>query len=245
MSKKKYLVVLPALAILSLVGAGFSTWYFGDETITDSTIDVGVTDYVDVGKMKVEEGADLRLVLDQSPETNDETNGLTRLGIHFEGSLTITYTVPVWTEDHGFTIDGDSDTTTNNIINLENGLTAGGIKFSYALSAVKSSGEAISNDDSNNIYDYIKWTAEPKLDVSVWVPDDSSDTGTDRVYKMVIRGDSESQVSEHDVLDDNFSFAYLAEPKDSTKLKEMADALADTDLKLLITAKYTAPTGSD
>lgn len=244
MSKKKYLAVLPALAILSLVGAGFSTWYFGTNTVEkDGTIDVGVTDYVDVGKINAV--GNLSLVLDQTPQEDDETKHLERAGVHLEGSLTITYTIPVWQDESGFAAGVTAnDATTNNIIDFSQGLEKSKINFTYELKAFSGEEEIDKEGTENkNILNYLLWNNEVTIALSSWV-DKSTDSGNEKVYEMTISGTDDPTTN---VTNTELGIAYKPdqEPKDAGKLKEMVEAVNNTELRLHITAKYTAPTGSD
>ncbi|MDY4788831.1 MAG: hypothetical protein SO253_05990 [Bacilli bacterium] len=54
MKKLIYLLFMPLFIFISIVGTGFSTWYFLDNTleIKSTTIPVSIEQYVDVGKIE-------------------------------------------------------------------------------------------------------------------------------------------------------------------------------------------------
>lgn len=105
MSKKKFVAILPALAILSLVGTGFSTWYFNINPSTQNSIDVVIEDYADAGSFQVQSN-DLKLVLDQTSHNQK--------GVHFEGSLEINYLLPTRTVVSG----DDTEVSAKNIVEI-------------------------------------------------------------------------------------------------------------------------------
>ena len=127
MMKRKILAVtIPVVGCITVVGAGFSAWYFGDELTTgangNTTIGMNITEEVkaskanlsiDLSATTIDDGAtvndkDGRLVLDQGGIGNDSVDS----GIMF-GSSTSTFTTKTTGEIWGFTIsyDGTSDGT--------------------------------------------------------------------------------------------------------------------------------------
>lgn len=93
MSSKKFLVgtIIPALGLASVIGAGFSTFVFGDTTATNKTeLNVQIEDYASIGSFSV--SGSMKLVLDQTPGALSSINPQGK-GAHFDVSgLTITYT---------------------------------------------------------------------------------------------------------------------------------------------------------
>ena len=92
MRSKKFLVgtIIPALGLASVIGAGFSTFVFGDTTATNKTdLTVELKDYASIGSFSVT--GSMKLVLDQTPGALSSINPQGK-GAHLEISdLIITY----------------------------------------------------------------------------------------------------------------------------------------------------------
>lgn len=85
---KKFVLAfgIPVLAVASLIGSGYATWYFNGTIQTDHKgIEVELTEKA-VGANFKPHGENIKLVLDQSPS---ETDGMPagREGVHFEGAF--------------------------------------------------------------------------------------------------------------------------------------------------------------
>ncbi len=93
MRSKKFLVgtIIPALGLASVIGAGFSTFVFGDKTATNKTdLTVQLEDYASIGSFSIT--GSMTLVLDQTPGALSSINPQGK-GAHLEISeLKITYT---------------------------------------------------------------------------------------------------------------------------------------------------------
>lgn len=93
MRSKKFLVgtIIPALGLASVIGAGFSTFAFGDTTATNKTdLTVKIEDYASIGSFSIT--GSMTLVLDQTPGALSGINPKGK-GAHLEISkLKITYT---------------------------------------------------------------------------------------------------------------------------------------------------------
>ena len=93
MRSKKFLVgtIIPALGLASVIGAGFSTFVFGDTTATDKReLTVQLEDYASIGSFSIT--GSMTLVLDQTPGALSSINPQGK-GAHLEISdLKITYT---------------------------------------------------------------------------------------------------------------------------------------------------------
>lgn len=97
---KKFVLAfgIPVLAVASLIGSGYATWYFNNTVETVSgKIGVNITPKQVVGAkfqplVKNTEGniKDLELVLDQTDKTGENDDGMphNRKGVHFTGGLT-------------------------------------------------------------------------------------------------------------------------------------------------------------
>ena len=86
---KKFVLAfgIPVLAVASLIGSGYATWYFNNTVNPDSKdITVEPTEKKVVGAKFQQGGKGIKLVLDQTDKTND---GMPhdRTGVHFEGAL--------------------------------------------------------------------------------------------------------------------------------------------------------------
>ena len=93
MRSKKFLVgtIIPALGLASVIGAGFSTFVFGDTTATNKyDLTVELEDYASIGSFSVT--GSMKLVLDQTPGALSGINPKGK-GAHLEiTDLIITYT---------------------------------------------------------------------------------------------------------------------------------------------------------
>ena len=93
MRSKKFLVgtIIPALGLASVIGAGFSTFVFGETTVTNKTdLTVQLEDYASIGSFSIT--GSMTLVLDQTPGALSGINPQGK-GAHLEISeLKITYT---------------------------------------------------------------------------------------------------------------------------------------------------------
>lgn len=92
MRSKKFLVgtIIPALGLASVIGAGFSTFVFGETTVTDeSKLAVQLEDYASIGSFSIT--GSMTLVLDQTPGALSSINPQGK-GVYLDVSgLTITY----------------------------------------------------------------------------------------------------------------------------------------------------------
>ena len=92
MRSKKFLVgtIIPALGLASVIGAGFSTFVFGDTTATNKyDLEVKLEDYASIGSFSIT--GSMTLVLDQTPDALSGINPQGK-GAHLEISeLKITY----------------------------------------------------------------------------------------------------------------------------------------------------------
>lgn len=93
MRSKKFLVgtIIPALGLASVIGAGFSTFVFGEKTVSMKyDLAVELEDYASIGKFSY--SGSMKLVLDQTPGALSGINPQGK-GAHLEISeLKITYT---------------------------------------------------------------------------------------------------------------------------------------------------------
>lgn len=138
MRSKKFLVgtIIPALGLASVVGAGFSTFVFGDTTATNKTdLTVELEDYASIGSFSVT--GSMKLVLDQTPGALSSINPQGK-GAHLEISeLKITYTP---TAGHGVKNTDMTFTYTlsmgglNDVVTISNGAT-GAIPWDTAAAA--------------------------------------------------------------------------------------------------------------
>lgn len=86
-------IVFPVFTMATVVGVGYSTWYFDDLNTSKSAPVVGeVTDVAQLGTFTLETSS-AKFVFDQPESDNPDGTGLT-----MEGSIVWTYTAP--TEDY-------------------------------------------------------------------------------------------------------------------------------------------------
>lgn len=135
---KKFVLAfgIPVLAVASLIGSGYATWYFNSDVLTDKKgITVEPTEKRVVGaKFQNTMDENFKLVLDQSPKTDGMPDD--RKGVHFEGNfseslvakdgganlfvngtsykVTTTITIPLEVATYvNFTFDGNTSSTTS------------------------------------------------------------------------------------------------------------------------------------
>lgn len=135
---KKFVLAfgIPVLAVASLIGSGYATWYFNSDVVTAKEgITVEPTEKRVVGaKFTNTKDENFKLVLDQSPKTDGMPDG--RKGVHFEGTfsesleandgganlfvngtsykVTTTITIPLEVATYvNFTFDGNTSSVTS------------------------------------------------------------------------------------------------------------------------------------
>lgn len=135
---KKFVLAfgIPVLAVASLIGSGYATWYFNSDVVTAKEgITVEPKEKRVVGaKFQNTKDENFKLVLDQSPKTDGMPTG--RKGVHFEGTfseslvandgdtnmfvkgtsykVTTTITIPLEVATYvNFTFDGNTSSTTS------------------------------------------------------------------------------------------------------------------------------------
>lgn len=87
---KKFVLAfgIPVLAVASLIGSGYATWYFNNTVAPDSkNITVEPTPSKVVGAKFQQHGEGIKLVLDQSDKTATDGMPAGRMGVHFEGAF--------------------------------------------------------------------------------------------------------------------------------------------------------------
>lgn len=87
---KKFVLAfgIPVLAVASLIGSGYATWYFNSGIVTNNKgITVEPTPKQVVGAMFQQHGEGIKLVLDQSDKTATDGMPTGRKGVHFEGTF--------------------------------------------------------------------------------------------------------------------------------------------------------------
>lgn len=152
---KKFVLAfgIPVLAVASLIGSGYATWYFNN-TVDPANKDIAVepTEKRVVGaKFQHSDESSIKLVLDQSHKTDGMPAG--RKGVHFEGDfseslvaddgvesttgdkfvsgtsykVTTTITIPSEVAKYvSFTFDGKTSSTTSLTLTKESTLTVEG-----------------------------------------------------------------------------------------------------------------------
>ena len=112
MKKKIFATVLPNLAGITLVGTGFSVWYFtSNNTTADLSVDVDMAGYVSVGSLTPTPTA-TKLYLDSTETGDNGQNGINLMSSDFDyvsdNDIDLTFTAT--TEDSG-TISGNATVT--------------------------------------------------------------------------------------------------------------------------------------
>ena len=98
---------IPVLAVASLIGSGYATWYFNSNVITDKNdIALELKEKRVVGA-EFQHSGETSLVLDQPDYTKTDGMPHDRLGVHFEGGFS----------EYLFADDGDDKTTDDTFVN--------------------------------------------------------------------------------------------------------------------------------
>ena len=104
---KKFVLAfgIPVLAVASLIGSGYATWYFNN-TVDPANKDIAVepTEKRVVGAKFQHSEGDIKLVLDQPTKEDGMPTG--RNGVHFEGGFS----------EHLVADDGDDKTTDDTFV---------------------------------------------------------------------------------------------------------------------------------
>lgn len=186
MKKFVFAFGIPVLAVASLIGSGYATWYFNNTVNRDSEgITVKTTEKTVVGAKFQKGGADIKLVLDQTDKTGETDDGMPhdRMGVHFEGAfsesliaddgdeattddkfvngtfykITTTITIPSEVATYvNFTFDGNTSSTTNLTLTKE-------YTFEVKDDTTTTSGEffKISHDTGNTNDVTVTYAQEP------------------------------------------------------------------------------------
>lgn len=105
---KKFVLAfgIPVLAVASLIGSGYATWYFNN-TVDPANKDIAVepTEKKVVGAKFQHSEGDIKLVLDQPTKEDGMPAG--RLGVHFEGTF----------KESLIADDGDKTTSEDKFVN--------------------------------------------------------------------------------------------------------------------------------
>lgn len=106
---KKFVLAfgIPVLAVASLIGSGYATWYF-NTTIDPESREIGleVTERAVGAKFQHPEKENIKLVLDQSKKNDGGKLDQYRQGVHFEGTFSESLVAD----------DGDANTLTDEFI---------------------------------------------------------------------------------------------------------------------------------
>ena len=91
-SKRALAMILPAFAMASVIGAGYSTWFFGSTEIndTDSVLNITVVGYTDMGVLNID-ASNAVLTLDQRGTGGEAGIGNSN-GLSITGEVKYTHT---------------------------------------------------------------------------------------------------------------------------------------------------------
>lgn len=106
---KKFVLAfgIPVLAVASLIGSGYATWYFNNAVDPNSkNITVELTPSKAVGAKFQQGGANIKLVLDQTDKHATDGMPTDRRGVHFEGAFSESLVAD----------DGDDSTTDDKFV---------------------------------------------------------------------------------------------------------------------------------
>lgn len=215
---KKFVLAfgIPVLAVASLIGSGYATWYFNNIVNPNSKdIAIELEEKKVVGAQFQQGGADIKLVLDQTDKTDD---GMPhdRRGVHFEGAFSESLIADA---------DGDLDTPDT---------------FVKETSYIVTTTITIPSE----VATYVNFTLRGKLNENQ--PEDQTSSTTKLIltkqYKLTVDGDAKEKFDEFfkissDLHNTNVTVAYANEPSTSDDYDAMKKAVSGKNINIRFEAK--------
>lgn len=218
---KKFVLAfgIPVLAVASLIGSGYATWYFNSDVVTNKKdIAVEPSGGKAAGAMLIPSDGDIKLVLDQTDDVKNDGFRDDRLGVHFEGAFIESLIADV---------DGDAKTTDKFV----NGT-------SYIVTTTITIPSAVAR--------YVNFTLRGKPNEEQ--PDDQTSSTTKltltKQYTLTVEDDAKEKFDffniSPDTTNSNVTVAYVKEPSTLAEYNAMVDALTPTTGKPTIGISFAA-----
>lgn len=188
MIKRKILMVtLPLIGVATIVGSGFSAWYFNTTGVAPITNKIGVTvteKHITAGVLSSDLPSTAKLVLDQGGSKTEDATALNKLIYVTDGSdeinsVKFVFTIPTATANElkasavkaVFKVETTVDSRLSKYITATFPTLTTDIKFNETTGTIGTAGLVYSTDSTNNIYTYTVSLA------------DSTTVGSPFVYK--------------------------------------------------------------
>ncbi len=216
---KKFVLAfgIPVLAVASLIGSGYATWYFNNTVNLDSkNITIKPEEKKVVGAKFQQGGENIKLVLDQTDKSDTDGMPAGRMGVHFEGAFSESLIADA---------DGDPDTHDTFV----NGT-------SYIVTTTI--------NIPSEVATYVNFTLRGQLNKDQ--PDDQTSSTTKltltKQYKLTVDGDAKENFDEFfkissDLHNTNVTVAYAQEPSTSAEYDAMKAAVSGKNIDISFTAE--------
>lgn len=220
---KKFVLAfgIPVLAVASLIGSGYATWYFTNTVAPDSKgITVEPEEKKVVGAKFQQGGANIKLVLDQTDkkDTDENYDGMPhdRMGVHFEGDFS-----------ESLVADADGDLETPDT-------------FVNGTSYIVTTTITIPSE----VAKYVNFTLRGQLNKDQ--PDDQTSSTTKltltKQYTLTVEGDAKEKFDEFfkissDLHNTNVIVAYANEPSISAEYDAMKNAVSGKTISVSFAAE--------
>lgn len=215
-SKRALAMILPAFAMASVIGAGYSTWFFGETTTSDDdSIQVVVEGYTDIGVLEINE-VTAKLTLDQR-SGDYGTSSVAEAG-----------------NDYGLLVSGDvkyvHKATTE--INLDNNYVFDVADYDYSITVTYNGG----------IQSYVKiGTGNPDPYTKTYT---YKHTDADNTYKYIAPTKVGTEVTLNATqLDQLIDPVWLAVPTTVEAYETMLNTVKGSTITIKVTATYN-PAGN-
>lgn len=216
---KKFVLAfgIPVLAVASLIGSGYATWYFNNTVNPDSkNITIKPEEKKVVGAQFQQGGENFKLVLDQTDKSDTDGMPAGRMGVHFEGAFS-----------ESLIADADGDLDTHDT-------------FVSGTSYIVTTTIIIPQD----VAKYVNFTLRGQFNKDQ--PDDQTSSTTKltltKQYKLTVDGDAKEKFDEFfkissDLYNTNVTVAYAQEPSTSAEYDAMKDAVSGKTIDISFKAE--------
>lgn len=217
---KKFVLAfgIPVLAVASLIGSGYATWFFNNTVNPDSiNITIKPEEKKVVGaEFQNSKSVDFKLVLDQTDKSDTDGMPAGRMGVHFEGAFS-----------ESLIADADGDLDTHDTFVNET---------SYIVTTTI--------NIPSEVAKYVNFTLRGQLNKDQ--PDDQTSSTTKltltKQYKLTVDGDAKEKFDEFfkissDLHNTNVTVAYAQEPSTSAEYDDMKAAVSGKTIDISFKAE--------
>ena len=216
---KKFVLAfgIPVLAVASLIGSGYATWFFNNIVNPDSiNITIKPEEKKVVGAKFQQGGENFKLVLDQTDKSDTDGMPAGRMGVHFEGAFS-----------ESLIADADGDLNTHDTFVNET---------SYIVTTTI--------NIPSEVAKYVNFTLRGQLNKDQ--PDDQTSSTTKltltKQYKLTVDGDAKEKFDEFfkissDLRNTNVTVAYAQEPSISAEYDDMKAAVSGKTIDISFKAE--------